>query len=232
MSVYKQLTILFLIISPHLKAYGQHNTVNIQGYKINTSVRQNGCVFQFWTGISDSTRKKILTRRIGARKTVVLYQGSIRDGKYSVMDMNNDGYKDFVTYYHDFNEVYFFDYTKNTFRDTPVDVPITFGVLDSGKSIYWGYRDAQYSEEYDYSILYTYNEFAPRVIYKLVYKTDPESNGQTKVNVILLYRFKNGDYSNPVFVKKIKTAKPGDFNYRKYWKENWKKLTIKQAPLF
>jgi hypothetical protein len=148
----------------------------------------------------------------------------VTDGIYKVYDANHDGYKDFILYYHDYDVVYFFNKKKNNFNSIPVYVPMILGIVDSSINIYWGYRDAQYSEKYDYSILYKYIGCNPYFYFKIVYRTAREDGDRTHGLKIELYKFKLGDYKKPVFVKEIKTANPSRFDYKKYWKENYKQL--------
>jgi hypothetical protein len=72
--------------------------------------------------------------------------------------------------------------------------------------------------------LYTYINFNPYSYFKIVFKTAGENEGRSDALKIELYKFDMGDYEKPVFVKEIKTANPSKFNYKKYWKENYRRL--------
>ena len=204
--------------------YSQNLQIDKTSFKVDKIINQNHCVFKFWCGTTDNTKKRLIIERINNGVDTIIYSDYIRDGIYKIVDRNNDGYKDFVTNYHDYDVIYFFDSNKNLFKDTPVYMPMILGLIDSSMSIYYGCRDAQYAEEYDYSILYRFNGFEPYVYFKVIYKT-PETNGDRKdVNKIELYKFINGKYENPVFMKEIYSKDPPNFDCRKFWNENYQQL--------
>jgi hypothetical protein len=203
---------------------GQGRRILKNSFRLENSVYQNGSTFEFWRGITDSSKSRILIERIKNRADTILFDGFVRDGVYKVNDANKDGYKDFVLYYHDYDAIYFFDKKKNNFSDIPVYLPKNSGVVTLGTNVYWGYRDAQYSEKYDYSILYKYIGCNPYYYYKIVYKTAKEDGDRTHGTKIELYKFKQGEYEKPIFVKEIKTKNPSRFDYKKYWKENYRQL--------
>jgi len=205
-------------------AAGQNTKVLKDSFHFEKTIFQNGCRFKFWRGKHADTNYKILIERIGSSGDTILMNDFVRDGIYKVKDVNHDGYKDFILYYHDYDEIYFFDKKANNFHFTPVYMPMFNGIIDPVKKIYWGYRNVQYAEHYDYSILYTYINNKPFIFRKIVYKTKQESGEKADASEIELYRFEDGDYDKPVFVKKIKTAKPPRFDYKKYWRDNYKSL--------
>lgn len=94
---------------------------------------------------------------------------------------------------------------------------MTFRLLDMAHKIYWGYRDAEYGDPYDYSILYKYKDCKPYFYYQIKYITKNAYYGKENAIRIELYKFKDGNYKNPIFVRQIKTSNPGKFDYKKYW---------------
>lgn len=220
------LKLLFILCSFCSPNYGQNLKVNTKLYRLEKTITQNKGVFKFWRGSTDSTYKSLIIQRIYKGKDTILYDDFIRDGIYDVADRNNDGYKDFVANYHDYDVIYFFDPKINRFKDTQIYMPMTFGLIDTVNKIYYGYRDAQYSEQYDYSILYKYNKFTPYFYYKLIYKTPNGHSERNEVTKIELYRFKNITENNDslVFVKAVKTKNFKAFDSEQFWKENYKQL--------
>jgi hypothetical protein len=210
------------LISPTCKR--QKDQFNHNAYRLDQSINQNNSVFKFWRGISDSTRKKLIIERVSNEIQTILYNDGIRDEIYKIVDINNDGYKDFVTSYHDFDIIYFFEKKGNKFKELPIEMPDIVNLIDTTNNVFCGYRQAQYAEPYDYSILYTYISYMPHWYYKLVYVTPEGHSGRASVTKIELYRFDNGDYSNPILVREIKETNPENFNYLKFWMQNHKQL--------
>lgn len=160
-------------------------------------------------------------------KQIILYNDYIRDCEYEVADRNIDGFQDFITNYHDYDVIHLFDKKLNQFKEEKLYMPMTFGFVDSIKKVYRGYRNAQYNEEYDYSILYKYKGLNAYFYFKLIYKT-PDNYAERKyTNKILLYQFKEGRNNDSlIFIKQIQTKNPVKFDYKKYWKANYKQLLI------
>lgn len=220
-----QLFILFfLLVFSCLYCRAQNPIDNHKNYHLEKTIRQNNSVFKFWRGSLDSTLKKLIIERLYKRTNVILYNNGLNDGIYKVEDRNGDGFKDLITYYHDYDVIFFFDKEKNRFKDTPLYIPITLSLIDSLKKIYWGYRDAQYAEMFDYSVLYKYIGFHPYFYYQIKYITPEGHSDRNSVTRIELYKFINGNYENSILVKEIKTSNPGKFDYKKYWLKNYKQL--------
>ena len=110
-------------------------------------------------GSTEKTKRTLIVERQCKENDTLLYNNFVHDGFYDVIDVNNDGYQDIVTEYHDYNVIHFFDKKINRFKEKAVYMPATSSVIDSAKGLYWSYRDAQYSEHHNYLILYTYKEF-------------------------------------------------------------------------
>jgi hypothetical protein len=204
--------------------YAQKSKINTKIYKLENVIEQNQNKFNFWRGSVDSNWKKIIIEKISNGITSILYDDYVRDGLYEVIDRNGDGFKDFITTYHDYDLIYFFDPKRNRFTDEPLYLPGTWGLLDSSKNIYWGYYDTQYGELYDYSIIYKITGNKVYNYYQLKYITPTGHQVRTHVTNISVYRFANGDYQKPVLVKIISANNPGKFDYKKYWKENYQVL--------
>ena len=216
------LVIILLLICSHI--FGQKFTPDFKKYKLEKIIKQNKSTFKFWRGMTDSTEEKIIIERILNGINTILYNDFIRDGIYKIADRNNDGYKDFITRYHDYDLIYLFNYKTIRFNEDPVYLPMTFALLDKDRKIYWGYRDAQYAEHYDYSILYKFKGVQPYFYYKIEFITKDENSERKYTTRIELYKFQNGKYENPIFVKRIKTNNPSKFDFKKYWRNNYKNL--------
>ncbi len=214
--------IFFLICVLCFNCYAQNTAPNKTAYRLDKSIRQNNSIFRFWRGFIDSTKNKLIIERITNGKRTILYNDYTRDNLYFVADRNNDGYKDFITNYHDFDVIHFFDIKTNKFKESTVLMPMTFGLLDSTHKIYWGYRESQYADIYNYSVLYKYNGFEPYFYYEIKYITKDEDS--EKVIRIELYKFKNGEYDNLVLIKRIKTRHPENFDYKRYWTRHYSQL--------
>jgi hypothetical protein len=215
---------LLMFILGISNCYSQSNKSLFTAYHLDKTIVQNKSVFKFWVGNSDSNRKALIIQRIHHQKDTILFNGFVKDAIYELLDMNNDGYKDFITSYHDCNVIHFFNKRANGFRHDVVELPSVFELIDSKRKIYWGYGDAQYSEPYDYSILYSYKHFTPYYYYKVVFKTEEAYSERNKTTVVELYGFKDGNYNSMVLIKKIKPKKPAAFNYKQFWKANYREL--------
>lgn len=221
---YKSYYLIILCCFIITTSIGQATEINKKEYRLEKVINQNKNVFRFWRGITDSTHNKIIIEKKYKGKNTILFNHFVRDGIYFVEDRNNDGYKDFVITYHYYALVYFFNKKKNQFSKTEEWVELKYGLIDSSKNIFWGYRNSQYAERYDYSLLYDFKRFKHNIYYKIVYKTPDEGEERKYANKIELYKFKDNEVSNPIFVKVIKSRYPAKFNYKKYWAEHYKVL--------
>lgn len=212
---------------------GKVRLVNPALFYLDTTIIQNNSIFKFWRGIPDTVhtdngqdtmKNKLLIERLTKLKDTILFADYIRDGDYYVGDMNDDGFADFTTFYHDYDEIHFFNPARNNFDAETVDMPNLSAVVDPVRRIYCGYYDAMYGNRYPYSVLYKYKGNTPYFYYQLKFITIGEYGENDSVTHINLVRFKNGNYDDTFFVKEIKTGKPGNFDYEKYWKQNYKKL--------
>lgn len=217
------LLVCVLVIS---NTYSQSIKSIFRAYRLDKTIIQNQSIFKFWVGNSDTNNKVLIIQRIRKQKDTILFNGFVRDAIYDLIDMNNDGYKDFITSYHDYNVIHFFDKKTNDFRNEEIHLPNEFELIDSKQNIYWGYGNAQYAEPYDYSILYSCKNFTPYCYYKIVFKTEEGYSERNKTVAVELYSFKDGNYNSMGLVKKIKTKKPSMFDYKQFWKANYKKLLM------
>ena len=204
--------------------YAQNNVIDTKHFYLDKTVRQNKSIFKFWRGKVDSTHNKLIIERIAKGKDTLLFNDYIRDGIYHMADRNLDGFKDFITYYHDYDEINFFEPKTNGFKVKSVNMPMTFGLVDSSKDIFWGYRDAQYSEKFNYSILYKYDSSTPIFYYKLVFETPEYADKNPPTNGVSLYKFENGNYEKQIFLRHINVKNPLKFDYKKFWNLNFKQL--------
>lgn len=137
---------------------------------------------------------------------------------YGRFDINNDGYEDFVKFYHDRHYVYRYDPVKKTISSDLFVMPGDVTVLDEGHNILCDYYDAMYGEPYQSSTLYTYRNGIPFPFYQLQLI---EGNRAT------LYSFKKGKWEDSAVVKYVKLERPKLLNYKSYWKENYQQLMKK-----
>ncbi len=193
-------------------------------YKLEKRLRQHGSAFLFWRGQTDSTTNKLIVERIYKGSIEILYDGYVRDGEYAVRDVDSDGYNDFVTYYHDFEEVSIYDTATKTFAAKAFYIPRRHGTIDAKRKALWAYRDAQYGEPYPYSLLYSFRNNKPYFFYKLIYFTKEDHSSKENAILIKLYRFNKNNYNDTSFIQNIKTPMPSSFDAERYWKQNYKKL--------
>jgi hypothetical protein len=194
-------------------------------FKLDKRIRQHNAVFQSWIGKTDSLRKMVIIERVAKRKHAIIFKDFVRDGEYSLTDANNDGYKDFITYYHGYDQVHFFNKQTDAFSPNYLSFPDKNELLDSSKNLYIGlYREAMYGTPYPYSILYSFKDTLPQLHYKLVFETSETYSSMDDTQHLKLYRFKNNDFTETIFIKEIKVANPRKFDYIAYWKKNYKEL--------
>lgn len=215
---------LFIIFLLPFNATGQTKSTLTGSFRLEHLISQNDNTFKFWRGLRCSSKNRIIIERIRNTEDTIIFNELAWDGIYNIYDVNHDGLKDLILNYHDYDVVYFFTKKKKNFNYTPVYLPDISGILNLGKNVHWGYREAQYSEKYDYSILYKFIDCNPYFYSKIVYKTAAEYEGRSHVLKIELYKFELGDYEKPIFIKEIKTANPATFSYKKYWNKNYKQL--------
>ena len=132
--------------------------------------------------------------------------------EYGKVDINKDGYIDFVKLYHARHYIYFYNPFSKTLTDTVCIMPEDNTIIDKQKFILYNYYDAMYGNTYQSSQLYTYRQSQPYFFYELLLITN-DSYDIEKMN---LYKFKNGNYDDTVFVKTISTGKNLKFDYKNY----------------
>ena len=152
-------------------------------------------------------------------QSTISFSDYIKDGEYNVYDVNDDGFADFVTYYHQYAYIHFFIPLRNSFKESEFIMPAEGSTIDKKKHIYCGFHETMYGDKYSYSILFKYKGTIPIFYYKLVFITTKEGYEQMdKVKQIKLYKFQDNDYTKPVFVENLKTNKLRNFDYESYWK--------------
>ncbi|MBN9296341.1 MAG: hypothetical protein J0I41_04975 [Filimonas sp.] len=151
---------------------------------------------------------------------VKLFSPSIGEDEYARMDVDKDGYMDFVRFYHSLDYIYFYDPIKKTITNDCYTMPETTENIN--KTIFFNYYEAMYSNAYESSLLYTYKNQKPFFYYKLLFIDDDNSNYK-KMN---LYKLKNGVYDDTVFVKTIASGDNIKFDYESYWKAHYKELMV------
>ena len=201
------------------KSQNKNNLVDTTRFELDTSIVQNNCKFYFWKGTSDVTINKLCIERICLSQDTIIFDKYIHNGSYAISDMNDDGFADFITLYHNKDNIHFFDSKINGFEDSTLLMPSEVTKIDKKGNIYCGFNEAMYGEKYSYSILYKFKETTPIFYYKLVFVTTIEGfEPMDKVKQIKLYKFQDNDYSKPVFIENIKTSNPRNFDYESYWK--------------
>ena len=197
----------------------QYSLIDTTQFEIDTSIEQNGSTYNFWKGPTDSTIYKLCIERVCHNQDTLIFSDYIKDGEYNVYDVNDDGFADFVTYYHQYAYIHFFIPLRNSFKESEFIMPAEGSTIDKKKHIYCGFHETMYGDKYSYSILFKYKGTIPIFYYKLVFITTKEGYEQMdKVKQIKLYKFQDNDYTKPVFVENLKTNKLRNFDYESYWK--------------
>src|SRR3569833_3224041 len=96
---------------------------NGRQFYVDTSITQNKTLFKFWRTVEDTAaensdegdtlKNRLVIERIASNKVTIIFNDDVRDGDYFISDENSDGYADFITIYHDYNRIQFFDAVKN-----------------------------------------------------------------------------------------------------------------------
>lgn len=220
-------TILSIYISLHvLTVSGQTKSkIDTAQYHLAETIKQHGCVFKFWKGSTDATRYEVILEKISKNKDTITSMEPGMNGKYRMSDKNNDGYKDFVTNYHGHDIIYLFNSSTNLFQDYPVFTSEITGIVDSTKNIFWDLNEPMYSTTHCFSILYKYNGYKIEDLYELDFITKEDYAEKKDASRIELYKLDGtDDYNKKRFIKVIKTSHPGNFDYKLYWKKNYKML--------
>jgi len=203
----------------------KHTLVDTTQFKLDTTIKQNRSVFKFWRGNSDTTWKIIIIERVSKRGDTILYNDRVRDGEYDISDMNEDGFRDFVTYYHEHPAIHFFNPLKNNFDSIAIGWPSSKGSIETTKAtLYYDFNDAIYGSPYANSTLYKYIGKRIYYYYEIKYMTADTYEGTDSALKVNLYKFKKGEYNDEVFLKEIKTPHPNKFDYAKYWQQHYKQL--------
>jgi hypothetical protein len=140
--------------------------------------------------------------------------------EYGKDDINKDGYTDFVKFYHARHYTYFYNPLSKTLTDTVCIMPEDNTIIDNEKFVLYNYYEAMYGNTYQSSQLYTYRQRQPYFFYELLLITS-DSNDIDKMN---LYKYKNGNYDDTVFVKTIAVGQNLKFDYKNYWTRHYKEL--------
>ena len=219
-------TSLFLIVFLN-NAHSQTNSLIVDTalFKIDTTIKQNNASFIFWRANSDTNNKQIIIERISKYNDTIVLDVAVKDGDYYLSDMNDDGYVDFVSLYHEGDVIHFFNKKKNSFNKKALWMAGRSGSITSpNANFHYDFYDAMYGSPYAFSSLYKYNGETPYFYYEIKYITADTYGDKDSTIKINLYRFKNGDFGQEVFVKEIKTAHPSKFDYEKYWLQHYKQL--------
>ena len=208
-------------------SFGQNkkNIIDTSQFELDTSITQNKCKFHFWKGSTDTTQNKLCIERVYKNKDTIIFNDYISDGEFELFDINDDGFADFITFYHENDIIHFFNPQTNKFNDKVVGMPSERTKIDKKENIYCGFHETMYGDKYSFSVLYKYKDTLPVFFYKLIFITTKEGfESMDKVRQIKLYKFQNNDYLKPVFIENVKTDKPNKFDYELYWRKNYKRL--------
>ncbi len=140
--------------------------------------------------------------------------------EYGKDDINKDGYIDFVKFYHARHYTYFYNPLSKTLTDTVCIMPEENAIIDKEKFVLYNYYEAMYGNIYESSQLYTYSHRQPYFFYELLLITN-DSNDIEKMN---LFKYKNGNYDDTVFIKTISVGQNLKFDYKNYWTKHYKEL--------
>lgn len=140
--------------------------------------------------------------------------------EYSIKDMNNDGYTDFVKHYHERNYIYFYNPQAKMLCDSSWVMPAEYEIINKRNFLHFDFYEAMYGNPYPSSQLYTYKGIVPFFYYDLVL-IDNDTNDIKYLN---LYRHRNGQYDDTVFVKTVRSGKNITLDYKRYWQNNYRQL--------
>ncbi|MFZ1800202.1 MAG: hypothetical protein WAU24_10100 [Chitinophagaceae bacterium] len=149
-----------------------------------------------------------------------LFNLYLNNDEYEKDDINKDGFTDFVKFYHARDYMYFYNPITKTITDTFWVMPDENSVIDKENFIMYNYYEAMYGNLYESSQLYTYRNRQPYFFYELLLIT----NDSTNIKKMNLYKYKNGNYGDTVFVKTITAGQNLKFDYENYWTYHYKEL--------
>jgi hypothetical protein len=178
--------------------------------------------FQLKYDTTSSNFKNFCVEQLKKGRWLKLFNLFLSGDEYGKRDVNNDGYLDFVKFYHSREYIYFYDPLKKTLSSRVCVMPENFVVIDSNKFIFYNFYEAMYGNAFERSQLYTYKQSQPYLYYELVLI----NNEPNKIEKINFYMFRNGSFLDTLFTKTIETGTNLQFDYEGFWKANYKKLLV------
>lgn len=144
----------------------------------------------------------------------------ISDDEYTWGDINDDGYIDFVKFYHRSHYTYFYNPVTRTISKDECVMPEEYTVVDTANRLMYNYYEAMYGNTFPSSQLYTYKNLDAYFYYSL-YLIDTAVNDFKEIK---LYKHNNGRYNDTTFVRIIASGKNVSLDYKKFWSKNYKEL--------
>lgn len=141
---------------------------------------------------------------------------------FNFEDINNDGYIDFCGTYHFFYIVHFYDKNTKSFHiKTDAWLPIERKLIDKERNIYCDSYGPLYGYKYNESALYSFDGLKVKWLNNIVF-VDKEEFSDENIIETKLYKYKNFDVRNPIFIKTIDFK--DDMHYSSWWKKHYKQL--------
>ncbi len=223
----KQINLISAIIlfsfSPSAYCLSQAK-IDTSQYKFDKSFTQQGFQFKFWKGSTHNTLYEVLLERVSKNSDTIIVMQPGLNGHYYISDKNGDGLKDFCTNYHGHAIIYLYNSSTHLFENDPVRLPEITGLVDSSRKIFWSLFEAQYTEKFNYSRLFKYNGNYTEDLYELKLISEEYADLKEVTKIELYKVVHNGENEELVFVRQIKTNSPGIFNYKSFWKQQYKAL--------
>jgi len=128
-------------------------------------------------------------------------------------DLNNDGYNDICLEWKWDMETFFYNPKLKTFTNKSIRLPSSWYLIDKEKGIYCNYQEGKTADAT--SELYTIKNFEKVVLAHIEFKSRADDN--QILDKAELYKDKSK-------VEELKVNKDEEFNYVKWWTENYKRV--------
>jgi hypothetical protein len=198
---------------------------------LNKTIKQHNTVFKFWLGKrqdensdNDTIHNLLLVQRVKNGVKEIIFSDYVKDGDFSLEDINNDGFRDLVSYYHDDAVVHLFTPKTNNFLKSQFYLPYDTYLLDTNRLIYWCYKEPDWGPQIPYSTLYSLENYHLHCYYTIKYFRKDVEDGNSPIISVRLFKIINGDINKQKLIKTFKIDKNKKFDYKSYWKTNYKSL--------
>jgi len=132
---------------------------------------------------------------------------------YVNKDLNNDGYNDICLEWKWDMETFFYDTKLKTFSKKSLRLSSNWALIDKTKGIYCNYQDSKTADAT--SELYIIKNFDKVVLGYIDFKAREDDN-QVLDKVTL--------YNNRTKIEELNINKDEEFDYRKWWTENYRRV--------